>query len=148
MKEPFAAVSAERSDVPAWLELVSRVSDSFPGLDLADYTDTLVKNIKRGTALCVKLKDRIAGVLLYSPARHRLSFLAVDPAFRRCGVASALIQKMLEQMPEGDIEVTTFREGDEKGMAPRALYRRFGFVPAELFFEFDYPVQRFILHRN
>ena len=35
----------------------------------------------------------------------------------------------------------------ERDSAP-ALYRRFGFVPAELFFELDYPVQRFMLHRS
>lgn len=148
MNAPFEALIAELSDIPAWLALVMQVSDSFPGLDLADYTETLKKNIERKTALHVKLGDRMAGVLLFSPARRQLSFLATDPSFRRCGVASVLIKKMLALMPEGDIEVTTFREDDEKGTAPRALYRRFGFVPAELFFEFDYPVQRFVLHRS
>lgn len=148
MNVPFEAIIAEPSDIPAWLELVTRVSDSFPGLDMADYAETLKKNIARKTALRVKSGDKMAGVLLFSPARRQLSFLATDPACRRCGVASSLMAKMLELMPEGDIAVTTFREDDEKGTAPRALYRRFGFVPGELFFEFDYPVQRFVLHRS
>lgn len=148
MSISFEAVIAEPSDIPAWLALVMRVSDSFPGLDMADYAETLKKNIARKTALCVKSGDRMAGVLLFSPARRQLSFLATDPAFRRRGVASFLVEKMLERMPDGDITVTTFREGDEKGTAPRALYKRLGFVPAELFLEFDYPVQRFVLHRS
>lgn len=148
MSIPYQAVIAESSDIPAWLALVMRVSDSFPGLDMADYTETLKKNIARKTALCVKSGDRMAGVLLFSPVRRQLSFLSVDPAFRRRGVASSLVKKMLELMPNGDIEVTTFRENDGKGTAPRALYKRLGFVPAELFLEFDYPVQRFVLHRN
>ena len=45
-----------------------------------------------------------------------------------------------------DITVTTFREGDAKGTAPRALYKKFGFVEGELVMEFGYPNQVFILH--
>ena len=37
-------------------------------------------------------------------------------------------------------------EEDSKGTAPRALYRKFGFVEGELIEEFGYPNQRFILH--
>ena len=58
-----------------------------------------------------------------------------------------MISEMLRLMPDVDISVTTYREGDEKGIAPRALYQRFNFVPEELCMEFDYPVQRFVLHR-
>ena len=65
--------------------------------------------------------------------------------FRRRGVASALVSRMLVLMPAGDVSVTTFRAGDAKGAAPRALYARFGFEPAEELMEFDYPVQRMVL---
>jgi len=51
-------------------------------------------------------------------------------------------------MPDGDISVTTFREDDIKGTTPRALYQKFSFEPDELLMEFDYPVQRFVLHRK
>ena len=44
-----------------------------------------------------------------------------------------------------EITVSTFREGDEKGLAPRALYKKFGFEEDELTIEFDYPNQKFIL---
>lgn len=148
MNGPVVAETAQASDIDAWLRLVLRTAENFPGLDMSDYADILIKNIGRGTALCVRAQNGLAGVLLFSPARRSLSFLAVDPALRRHGVATALIRRMLALMPEGNVEVVTFREGDEKGTAARALYRRFGFVPAELFYEFGYPVQRFVLRRD
>jgi hypothetical protein len=45
-----------------------------------------------------------------------------------------------------NISVSTFREEDIKGIAPRALYKKFGFVEGELIEEFGYPNQRFILY--
>ncbi len=45
-----------------------------------------------------------------------------------------------------DITVSTFRENDEKGIAPRSLYKKLGFVEDELIEEFGYPNQKFILH--
>ena len=135
-------------DIPGWFELVSGVSEDFPGLDMEEYAKTLVANIDRRTALCAKADGETAGVLLFSPEERMLSFLAVKPGFRRRGAASALFGEMLRLMPEGDISVTTYREGDPKGYVSRALYRKLGFEPEELLTEFDYPVQRFVLYRN
>ncbi len=47
-----------------------------------------------------------------------------------------------------DITVSALREGDEKGLAPRALHRKFGFAEDELIEEFGYPNQVFVLHRE
>lgn len=47
-----------------------------------------------------------------------------------------------------DIWVDTFREDDEKGIAPRNLYKSFGFIEDELIIVNDYPHQRFILNRK
>ena len=47
-----------------------------------------------------------------------------------------------------DITVATFRENDVKGIAPRKLYKKFGFKEDELIEEFGYPNQRFVLHAN
>ena len=72
--------------------------------------------------------------------------LAVAPEYRRKGIASLLLQKALAELDSSrDITVTTFRDNDEKGIAPRALYKKFGFVEEKLMIENDYPVQRFIL---
>ena len=45
-----------------------------------------------------------------------------------------------------EITVSTFRENDEKGIAPRALYKKFGFQEGEMTEEFGYPNQVFVLH--
>ncbi|MEA4889948.1 MAG: N-acetyltransferase [Clostridiaceae bacterium] len=141
-------VCATDKDIPVWLALVHAVADDFPGLGLDEYAKILEKNIARQTALCVREDGKLAGILLFSPNRHCLSCMAVHPEYRHNKIASALISEMLRRMPEGDIQVTTFRDGDAKGTAPRALYRKFGFEPEELLTEFDYPVQRFVLHRK
>jgi hypothetical protein len=40
----------------------------------------------------------------------------------------------------------TFRENDDKGIAPRALYSKFGFQEGELTEEIVYPNQVFVLY--
>lgn len=54
---------------------------------------------------------------------------------------------MLENLDrDRDIVVETFRKEDEKGTAPRALYKSLGFQEGELtYFEGNYPEQKFIL---
>ena len=97
-------------------------------------------------ALCVKETDKVVGVLLISKKHNMICCLAVAPEYRRNGIASALLEKALSELDRSnDITVTTFRDNDEKGIAPRALYKRFGFTEEKLMIENDYPVQRFIL---
>lgn len=75
--------------------------------------------------------------------------MAVHPEHRRQGIAEAMIQRMLPLFPEdADISVTTFRENDSKGIAPRSLYRKIGFTEAELVEEFHYPHQKFVLRNR
>jgi len=141
----FAAVD----DIPEWMKLVDIVKNNFPGLEKESYLETLRKNIERETALCYKVNGSIVGILIFSQKKNCLSCMAVHPHYRRLGIASKLVDKMLALLPpDKDITVTTFRNDDEKGIAPRRLYKKFGFEEAELLTEFDYPVQKFILHRN
>ncbi len=73
--------------------------------------------------------------------------LAVSAEHRRQGIGSALLEKALDELDRSrEISVSTFREDDEKGTAPRALYKKFGFKEAELIEEFGYPNQRFVLY--
>lgn len=144
---------ATLADLPAWMALVSLVRWNFPGLEneeaLTEHRQTVIKNIRRGTAICAKDGAKVVGVLLFSIRQNMLSCMAVHPDYRRQGIASRMIRLMLERLPAGrDVQVITFREGDEKGVAPRALYQSLGFVEGEFCCEFDYPEQKFILLRS
>lgn len=60
-----------------------------------------------------------------------------------------LLEAALEQLDRTkEITVSTFREEDEKGVAPRALYKKLGFIEDELIEEFGYPNQKFVLSPN
>lgn len=109
----------------------------------------MAKNIARRTALCAKEGERVVDPLLYSKKRNTLNFLAIDPDFRKQGIASTLVIRMLADIDPGrDVWVTTFRADDPRGDAPRALYQKFGFVGDELVEEFGYPCQEFVLRRK
>lgn len=149
IKIQFAALD----DLPSWMQLVELVRSNFPGLEtqelLDGYRNTVIKNINRGSAICAKEQDTVVGILLFSEKHSMLCCMAVHPDYRQKGAATKMINLMLEHLPAGrDVVVTTFREDDEKGTAPRALYKKFGFEEDELCFEFNYPEQKFILHRS
>ena len=75
-------------------------------------------------ALCVKNEQDIVGVLLYSRKHNMICCLAVDPAYRKRGIASILLKEALDKLDRyKDITVSTFRENDVKGIAPRKLYK-------------------------
>lgn len=137
-------------DIESWMELVRRVRWNFPGLEtqeaLDDHRQTVLRFMEQHRALCVKDGGKVTGVLLFSKTHNMICCLAVDPAHRRNGIASALLSQALAELDRSrDITVTTFRENDEKGVAPRALYQRFGFTEGRLMVELGYPVQEFVL---
>lgn len=143
---------AEIQDIDSWIKMVTIVRDNFPGLEtsekIEEYRQTVIKNIKRNTALCVKHEGEIVGILLFSYNSKCLSCMAVHPNYRRNGIGSAMIEKMISLFTNNvDISVTTFRKDDIKGIAPRQLYKKYGFEEDELVTEFDYPLQKFILHK-
>ncbi|MDE6032191.1 MAG: GNAT family N-acetyltransferase [Oscillospiraceae bacterium] len=140
----------ERCDISSWMELVREVSPVFPGLEteeaLEEHKNTVLRFMGEKRALCVKIYGKIAGVLLFSVKHNMICCLAVSPAHRKEGIASALLAAALERLDRSrDITVNTFREGDEKGVAARALYKKFGFAEDKLVEEFGYPNQVFIL---
>lgn len=143
----------ETTDLPGWMDLVREVAWNFPGLEteaaLAEHEATVSRFIARRTAVCALVNGRIAGVLLFSRRLNMLCCMAVAPAYRRRGLARRMLALMdILADPTRDVTVTTFREGDPKGDAPRALYMRHGFTPAELMMENNYPCQRFVRRAN
>lgn len=152
LKVGYSLSFAELQDIDFWIKMIEIVRDNFPGLETAEkmdgYRQTVIKNINRKTALCVKHAKDIVGIMLFSYHSQCLSCMAVHPDHRRKGIASAMIEKMISLFPDNmDISVTTFREGDIKGIAPRALYKKYGFQEDEFVIEFEYPEQKLVLYR-
>lgn len=138
-------------DIDEWMKLVEEISWNFPGLEtkesLNEHRETVLQFIRKAQALCVRNDTEVMGVLLFSRGRNMICCLGVSPKYRRYGIASMLLDAALEQLDRSkEITVSTFREEDEKGVAPRALYKKFGFIEDELIEEFGYPNQKFILH--
>lgn len=140
------------TDIDNWMNLVAEISWNFPGLEtnekIAEHRKIVLRFISKEQALCAKDdNNKIIGILLFSRGHNMICCLGVSPKHRRYGVGSCLLSKALEQLDRTkDISVSTFREEDEKGTAPRALYKKFGFVEDELIEEFGYPNQVFLLH--
>ncbi len=143
-------VFGDSSNIDSWMQLVRKVSWNFPGLEteesLNDHKQTVLKFINKKQALCVSDRDTIVGVILFSRNRNMICCLAVEPEHRMKGLASMLLRKALDELDRSrEIVVSTFREGDDKGIAPRALYKKFGFQEGEMTEEFGYPNQVFVL---
>ncbi len=138
------------NDIDAWMELVNNVKWNFPGLEtdesIEEHRRTVLEFMQNRQAICVKNENSISGVLLFSKNHNMICFLAVSPQYRRNGIASKLLEAALGELNrEKEITVSTFRENDEKGFAPRALYKKYGFEEGEFTMEFDYPNQIFVL---
>lgn len=137
------------ADLHSWMALVRRVAWNFPGLEteeaLEEHAATVAKFISKGNAICAVQGDEVNGVLLFSRRLNMLCCMAVAPEYRRRGLAQRMFDLMLTIAdPERDLTVTTFREGDPKGDAPRAFYAKNGFVPGAMVMENDYPCQAFV----
>ena len=144
-------VFGTEDDIEAWMQLVNKVSWNFPGLEtkekIKEHEAVVLKFIEQKRALCIKDRDNMVGVLLISKKHNMICCLAVDPDYRRRGIAAKLMLAALDILDRTkDISVSTFREDDPKGVAPRTLYKKFGFQEAELIEEFGYPNQKFILY--
>jgi ribosomal protein S18 acetylase RimI-like enzyme len=152
-KEEYSLCYAKMQDIESWMKMIGIVRNNFPGLetteDMGNYREIVIKNIKRETSICVKYGNEVVGAMIFSYHSQCISCMAVHPIHRRKGIASAMIEKMILLFPNDiDISVTTFRKEDIKGIAPRALYRKYGFEEDEFVIEFKYPHQKFILHRK
>ncbi len=145
------AAFGDSACIDSWMQLVRKVSWNFPGLEteerLEEHKQTVLKFMKKKQALCVRNGEAVAGVLLFSRGKNMICCLAVDPEQRKRGLASILLRKALDELDRSkEITVSTFRENDDKGAAPRALYRKFGFREGEMTEEFGYPNQVFVLY--
>lgn len=90
------------SYIDSWMTLVRKVSWNFPGLEteegIIDHRNTVLKFISKNQAICVRENNRVIGVLLFSRYHNMICCLAVDPDFRRQGIASMLLEKALQEL--------------------------------------------------
>ncbi|MCI9450094.1 MAG: GNAT family N-acetyltransferase [Clostridiales bacterium] len=137
-------------DIENWMEFVSQISWNFPGLEtqekLDEYKATVLKFMDKRQAICVKVGGEIAGVMLFSGGHNMICCLGVSPDYRRRGIASMLMNEALQNLDRTrEISVCTFRDNDEKGIAPRAFYEKYGFIEGALVEAMGYPNQKYIL---
>ncbi|WP_312941852.1 GNAT family N-acetyltransferase [Oscillibacter sp.] len=144
---------ATSEDIDHWMQLVRRLRKRFPGLEteaaLSEHRETVLRFMEENGAICAKDGDRIVGALLFSWAENRLCYLAVDDRYQRQHIAQELVGYILPLAdPERDITLTTFREGEPRGVAARSFYRHMGFEAGALTEEFEGPAQVFVLRRQ
>ena len=140
------------NDIDNWMMLVDKVKKNFPGLETKEAMDehkkTVLSFIKKESAICAIIDNKIVGVLLFSKENNMLCFLAVDAEYRRQHIAEKMVNNMFELLDSAkDVVVTTYRDGVPEGVPARAFYKRMGFVEGKLTEEFGSPVQEFVFKR-
>jgi ribosomal-protein-alanine N-acetyltransferase len=116
------------SDLPQVIAIERR---SFPTpWSLAMFVLELSK--PSGVCLTATLDDRVVGYLVCSryDAVWHLMNICVDPDLRRHGIASALLQRLLDRI--GDVDAQLTLEVRRSNGPAIALYERFGFRGAGL----------------
>lgn len=140
------------NDIDNWMMLVDKVKKNLPGLETKEAMDehkkTVLSFIKKESAICAIIDNKIVGVLLFSKENNMLCFLAVDAEYRRQHIAEKMVNNMFELLDSAkDVVVTTYRDGVPEGAPARAFYKRIGFVEGKLTEEFGSPVQEFVFKR-
>lgn len=128
------------TDIVAWLALAAEVEPLFgPMVDDPDFHRVLLKNIRRGSAFCIREGDgppgsQLLGGLLFSahPPQYRIGWLAVTGPARRQGLGRMLVEHIFTLVkPPAEVSVIIFGEDVEGGQPARAFYESLGFHPAE-----------------
>lgn len=108
------------------MQLVRRLRKCFPELEteaaLSEHRETVLRFMEENGAICAKDGDRIVGALLFSGVENMLCYLAVDNRYQRQHIAQELVGYILPLAdPDRDITLTTFREGEPRGVAARSF---------------------------
>ena len=136
---------AENEDIPEWMELMRLVIDGYPVMDEEDYLKKLTVFIEEKRALILRDGGVLIGGMAFSVQSGSIEFLGIHPQYRRRGVQKLFLDALIVRyLPEREISMTTFREGDKADTGHRELLKRMGFAERELLVEFGYPTQRFV----
>ncbi len=89
--------------------------------------------VKRGERYYIvgSIEDRVVGYagILFTPDDAHVTNIAVDPEWQRCGIATELLLELCWKARENGCQGMSL-EVRASNTAARALYSRFGFVPA------------------
>ena len=137
---------AEKTDIPAWMYLMQLVIDGYPVMNEANYLRELTKSIDERRALILRNDNILIGAMSFSYHPGCIDFLGIHPQYRNQGIQKLFLDVLLElYLPEQEISMTTYREGDKADTGHRNLLKQLGFAESELLVEFGYPTQRFVL---
>ena len=138
--------SAQREDLPAWMDLMRLVIDGYPVLDEAEYQRAICRRIDANQAFVLYDGSLLAGAMAFSAASGCIDFLGIHPQYRNRGLQKMFLDALMDTCPPGqEISMTTFRENDKADTGHRKLLKQLGFAERELLVEFGYPTQRFVL---
>ena len=139
MSVPPPVAVAGPDDLDAFLALAAQVEHWFgPMVDDDGFRAVLDRNLRRGSALCVRTPDGagVRGGLLFRIREPvcRINWLVVSAADRRGGVGRALVTQATRRLRgPGVVEVVTF-SADHPAAAPSGapmFYRHLGFTAAQ-----------------
>ncbi|MEG0397304.1 MAG: GNAT family N-acetyltransferase [Oscillospiraceae bacterium] len=140
---------AQKSDIPAWMDLVRLVVDGFPYLNEAEYLEQLEEYISQKQTVLIKDNDIIIGAMAFNKKTGSIDFLGIHPQYKKQELLAAFLQKLLcELLKDTLITTTTFRAEDKADPGYREIFEKLGFAEAELLIEFGYPTQKFILRKE
>jgi GNAT superfamily N-acetyltransferase len=136
MENNWIVKIAEIQDLNKWLSFAQRVTHDFYDIDLPNdenYKNAIIKNIKRHTAIYIEEENKIIGGMIFSPNQNRISWLAVDPKYRRKGIGTALVKYMFKELSDRkEYKVKTFIEGEWQSKASHPFYQSLGFEAKEI----------------
>ena len=138
---------AEIRDIPAWMDLMRLVIDGYPVMDEENYLNEITKAIEEKRALILKEGNILIGAMIFSRCSGSIDFLGIHPQYRNQDIQKLFLEILLESyLPDQEINMTTYREGDKADTGYRTLLKNLGFAERELLIEFGYPTQRFVLN--
>ncbi|MDR2924525.1 MAG: GNAT family N-acetyltransferase [Azoarcus sp.] len=136
----------EEKDIDDCLALMAHVKDDFAGYEKNEFIQAMRVAIAAKDAFVIYGVDTIAGLIAFSYKNHEITFLTVNPDFRKKGIAKSLIREVMKCFRLGEmLHVITFRNDDPKGKAAIACYYSCGFKDGALLEVYGYPCQKMIL---
>lgn len=138
-------VSPMQKDISSRVKLAEGMKQYFPGFEQSEFETQLKAKAENHEVLAIRHRENAVGCIAFSHEKNEIDFLAVDPEYRRSGIASRLLITAMSEFSAGtEVSVVTYREGDSLGTEARRFYQKSGFHDGELLTAFGYPCQRLI----